>query len=1405
MPRILSKVTPIFSAVLLLAALVVQGPALSAAAAAERISSRTFVPSASPSPGVNSATARLADAGKMLPAGWQGSADRLMTVQGDASGLHVLVADEASGYQWRTVATLGDAGVETSLWIGQACLSGNGQYATVVYAPREVTNMAGAMGVLGRAAVVNLNTGAVRQLGLGYSVAYFDPGCGTGDQAVLTRGGWGGDTPSLPASTQLQLINLAAGTTALSVTVPGQATSAIPYGGAIAAAYGKGVSELSSGGRARLLAATTSSPFRLTPDASGGLGFETLSGKTVVLQRFAAGRTFRVGSAPLGSVQLTGQGGRIWVTGSGATSVPKLPAGWHAVDVPAGSLVSTTGALAVTSKASTSLPDPKSQQPGEPLPVRIQGQLLTGSRDHVTFTIPAAESPAPLSEGSGSRQRTALTADLQPATAGSPSTPVSADRTCAIAIDSPSIQAYQPDFSQVEWAADEAVLGDLKDTRPAGLYGSSLPSYTPQGLFSLPSLTGGGSIPAQVLLGVLTQESNLEQASVHVIQGQTSNPLTSYNWYGTWDNDANPPIDTDIIDWANADCGYGIGQITTGMCIAKGTNNDPQCEYANPMNATDQLAVAVDYQANIAAAAKVLAGYWNQLQGDKITMNAGVTNSADYIENWYMALWAYNSGLEPATSQYGNTTGCIPGPSCTDGNPANGGDWGLGYADNPANPAYPPDRPVFPDSGTDPAPNGNTYSPSWDMSNPQYWTYQEKVISWAFDSVTLYDYNQGKDVQAFAYAHGSPAYPPTSDFCTSDNDCNVSVLNTSSPTASDPCELTGTYLDHCWWHWPVTWSEECTSAAGECGTSVLTYNAGSAQPADPVIASEFAEDCTLGGLPSDAVIVGADEAAMGCPGQGWKAAGSMTWNFAEASNGTYPSKIDFDQIGAGFGGHFWFGYTIPNDGSSLTSVSPRAGYTDLKITGTWPAPSSVSGWTEIYVHIPSYGAWDPQANYQINPGGGQSTQHRIVNQAWQKNTWIPLGIFDLKSGASVSLSNVTYSGLGRDVAWNAAAFVPSSPLSNSYVAMGDSYSSGEGLSPYDPNSAYSYDPDGVASDTLTDSCHRSGSAGAGQAYANLIGIPGQSKTFFQEASQPGSGVQASFIACSGEYSSEMDEAALDSVSKGGTSSFGKVPQAPMTNTYWGGPTSGNLISLAYNEIPQVDDGVLNAQTTLVTITAGGDDVRFGPIMQTCVEDTVKGGNCLTSDLSINGVSDPKALDTYEPSVIEALEPHLQQLYADIAKLAPDAMIVVLGYPLLFDGGTDASGCEDAALPGSVTSWMNSMGDLLNQQISKAADYVEVQDGDDVDFVDPNNPDGNGTDPFTGHRVCNPSTGDPPADPYINPIADQGSFHPTAAGQQEFATLLNDCVKGLLSSCTPNPFTGDSKPSSPSMGRFHLRE
>jgi hypothetical protein len=1397
--------------------------------------------------GTNTPANRLADPGRVLPRGWSRSKDEVLAVQGDQSGLHVLVATESSGYAWRTVANLGDPGVETSQWIGHGCLTGSGRFAVVVYAPREVTNMAGLMGILGRAAIVNVATGHVDQLGGGYSVAYFNPGCGTGDTVVLTHGGWGGDSPQAPASTGLQVVNAATGKTVTVVTVPGQLTSAVPYRGAVAAAGGPGLVQISTRGKVTLLARSAAVPFRLIPDAAGGLAYETLTGKVVQVHRFAGGRSALIGKAALGTVMLTGSGGRVWVTGSGASRVGRLPAGWRAVDVPAGSLVSTTGTLAVTGIGSAARSGTSKRDPAEALPVVLKAQVLAGRRPAASFSVQtgaarvlAAPGGTPGTSGTaedaaasrlGRHQKSGM---VTASTAGSPSTPVSADRTCAIAIDDPSIQAYQPEFNQVEWAADEAVQNDLTDTRPAGLYGSSLSSYTPQGLFPSPSLDGGGTMPAQVLLGVLTQESNLEQASAHDIQGQASNPLTSFDWYGNWTQNSQGVWSfTDTINWADSDCGYGIGQVTTGMCLTKDQAGDYECEYATPMSAEDQLAVAVDYQANIAAAMQILSGYWNELYSDGITFDKQSSTTApdaeaDYINSWYMALWAYNSGLEPGSSKYGNSNGCTPSPSCTDGN----GDWGLGYADNPIDPAYPPDRPIFPDGSSAVAPNGGTYSPTWDMSNPEYWTYQEKVLSWAYDSITLYNYDTGSDQQAFAYAAGNPIYPPLATFCTSADSCNDSGLNTTGDNSSqyDSCTLTGSYVDHCWWHEPVSWTY-CNTTEDSCGESVLTYAGSVAAPADPTIPAEFAQQCTETPLPSTAVIVSdGGQAALGCPGQNWSAAGSMTWNFAAdtgTSPTTYPSKILFDQIGAGFGGHFWFGYTIPNNNNgdssgtwtNVTSTTPESSptnYTDQKITGTWAAPSSVTSWSyaQVYVAIPGIGAWDPQANYQISPGGGQAVQHRVVNQAQQQNSWVSLGIFKFDSGGSVSLSNVTYSGLGDDIAWSAVAFVPSAAPSTDYVAMGDSYSSGEGLGPYTANSDYTYN--GMLND-----CHRSQT----QAFPDLVKMPGQTTSIASQAGTAGSGDQFSFIACSNSTTPNITENAVDNNNDSPGSPAGEAtwytwdldqvtPWDPGTLGN-GGPSIQNVVTQTTTygtslEDPQADQGWLSPSTTLVTISQGGDDAGFASVMVACDEtdtDVSPDGNgCSASNYyvkNVNGSTDPYPLYEWEPYLFlgtpapsgsglgtespSAIEWHLEQAYAAIAAAAPNAHIVVIGYPNLFPGNTDpTSPCSpDAVITITIPdeAMLNGFGDDLETAISTAVAY-EKGKGADISYINPNAA-------FSGHQVCGST-------PWINGVVNEeesnagtsipgnDSYHLEAAGEQEYATLVDECLAGTLSETGQSP-------------------
>jgi hypothetical protein len=1240
------------------------------------------------------------------------------------------------------------------LWVGQACVTAGGRYAVVVYAPEQATNMAQAQRVLGRAAIVNLRTGAVRELGGGFSIAYFDPGCGTGSEAVLTEGGWANDDSDGPMSTSLVVADAATGRVSAPVKVAGQITSAVPYAGQIAAAGGRGVEQVSMSGKTRLLTAAAAVPFRLTPAADGSLGYQVMAGKNVDLWQLSGSHAKQVGSAAAGSVELRQIGGRTWLVGPRASKVAGLPRSWQPVDAPAVAQPSTTGTLAVTDAEATAPVKGQRYDPASAQPVTISAQLLAGKRETASFKVATAAAPAPAvpappaapaaGAAAGTARASAATrvsgaapdGIVSPATPGSPSTPVSADRTCAVALDDPTIQAYQPTFQQVEWAADQAVQGTLTDTRPANLYGSGLPSYSPQGLFPLPVVLGGGQLPAQVLLGVLTQESNLQQASVHVIQGQTANPLSSFNWYGNWTNGETD--NTGLVNWSKSDCGYGIGQITSGMCMTGNPNDNDECagQESTTMTPEQQLAVAVDYQANIAAAAQTLVVEWDDLYElgitptDEIPPAEGLfdPDQSDYIGMWYMAIWAYNSGLEPASPDLGNPGDCNPGSlpagSCTDGN----GDWGLGYADNPINPAYPPDRPNFPAASSNTTPTGTTYSPNWDMSHPQYWPYQEKVNGWAFDSITLWDYSKGEDVQAFAYAPGNSAVATFDTFCvpgvggsTSSgppgNNCDASAVDYSSPTAPDSCQLTGsTYGDHCWWHWPAQVNATTTShgetpgclLATDCGLGVITYGAGAAEPAPEPIAAQFAQTCEST-LPTTAVIVGdGGQSALGCPGQNWTSQGSFTWNFAADQNGNYSSKIDFDQIGAEFGGHFWFGYSQPTDEPAQDVI-----------TGTWNPPASVSGWTDIEVAIPSYGANAAGALYQVSPGAGESDGKDVqIDQGATSgaNTWVDLGDFNLGSGASVSLSNVTpdFTGttpISQDLAWSAAAFIPISGPSWTYAAMGDSYSSGEGNTP-DPGN---------------DGCDRSPAAFGRQFAENTPSI--------------GSG-GIEHIACSGA-------------------------------------TIANLTTTGQNgEQPQISQISTGAKLVTVTIggnNLGGSDLGFAGILTYCLTNPTTCESNFNTDNSDN-------LYTYMDAT---LEPQLVSTYEAIQARAPDAQVVAVTYPQIFEPGGSCLG--DAYLPVPDVQFLISVGLYLDNTIIAAAKQAGINVLDERYA-------------FLGHQISS-------SDPYVFDLENaltpgqqfldtSALFHPTSVGLAQMADDLGEYWEALQEGGAPTVWPQTLSPNPP---------
>jgi lysophospholipase L1-like esterase len=242
----------------------------------------------------------------------------------------------------------------------------------------------------------------------------------------------------------------------------------------------------------------------------------------------------------------------------------------------------------------------------------------------------------------------------------------------------------------------------------------------------------------------------------------------------------------------------------------------------------------------------------------------------------------------------------------------------------------------------------------------------------------------------------------------------------------------------------------------------------------------------------------------------------------------------------------------------------------------------------------------------------------------------------------------------------AALTVAAAPAqaANSYVALGDSYSSGTGTR--------NYINDGT-------SCQRSTSA-----YPSLVAAA--------------KGLTLNFRACSGA----------------------KV--ADVTNTQLSALTSG---------------------TTHVTISVGGNDAGFADVLTECAQP----GWMSDCNGAINGA---------QSIINNTLPGRLSTLYSSIRSKAPNAKVVVVGYPRIFMG-------EDC----NAFTWfspdeqtrLNQTADLLNSKLSAAASARGFT------FSNP-------TSRFVGHAVC-----DTPewVNGLSNPVSE--SYHPNVAGHRDGYTPL----------------------------------
>ncbi|WP_229924859.1 SGNH/GDSL hydrolase family protein [Streptomyces sulfonofaciens] len=1262
---------------------------------------------------------------------YRSSSDRAFTTSGDGTGFHLLVADEKDGYRWRTAASLSEPGFETDTWIGNACVTESGSYAAVAYAPRTFTNKPDLMSRGAFTAIVNLTSGAVRKLPFQATLGYFSPGCGTGDDAVFSQ--FSDESTSKRSETRLVTADARTGK-ATHATVPGEVTSAVPVGDSIVAARGKQLVRI-DGSAVKTVAPTHAVPFQLQPDSNGGVTFidrlpvgkknaktpdqAAVSHVDAGALRTADGRAraARLAQGALTRFDLARTpGGSVYVTGQAGTT-GKLPGTVHnpgGIDKDA--RISSRGAAAV----SVAWADGKDSRISQEEAVSARAARITlKALDTGKTTVLDAEPGDRIGSAAVQRSATALSPSLAGSASGATimaASPVDEDRTCSVPRNDPKKQAFQPTPRQIEWAVDQAVVGTLNKgaTRAANWKNTGMSGYAPQTLFPLQSLSGGSGadwhIPAQVMLGVTAQESNMWQATRYAVPGVTANPLIG-NFYGTVYSSDGTQTDPWAIDWSKSDCGYGVTQVTDGMRLpGKGQPT---------MSTTQQEAVALDYAANIAAGVNILVEKWNQTRADGIIINDG---NPKYIENWFAALWSYNTGYHLKADAGSNS-----------------GKWGLGWTNNPANPLWKENRTPFLEN----AAGGDDYSHA---AHPQDWPYEEKVVGWAARPISAMfgpgDFQPGYRAAWWTTnLDRTNAKPPIGLFCDSSNDCDPSKISTDATnnTGGGPCLLPGDpdesnplYLK-CWFTKAATW-KNCTSGA-QCGNPIHRFD--DTYPEQPD-ANSYPPRCSAG-LPSGTKIVDDITSGVTPAGSASRSCGAISssgtfgFDFGSAS-----SRIDLHQIGAAYGNHFWFSHT---NKSGSTDASR------LKATGTWTLGTSDRGWMRVWVHLPDHGAHTRQAMYTV--GGTDSTSpQRAKPQRVMENKWVSLGAFDFTGTPTVALSNVTQDGKGtEDVAWDAVGFQPlGGKPANAIVAMGDSYSSGEGASDnggedYYPESDYY---DSTQPDT-EDKCHRSKYAWSRQAT-----LPGNTSSIGAQADSGNANLDYQFIACSG---------------------------ARHYNILREGQSS---------ELPQIQQGYLDQNTTLVTLSIGGNDARFADIIQECITALT-----VCNDNSIDAV-DPDtgqkidgqttgSLEDWAPTWLhDQIRPRLATTLNELHKRAPNARIVLMGYPkLLENDGQCIIGIGTEEAP-----WLNGMADTLATEMKGAVSDANAQYNANAVFSDPR-------DEFAGKAIC----GDPED---VNGIVLSGhsqadnrdwdwlpgnvapsmkSFHPKIPGARLYADSLEHTLQG----------------------------
>ncbi len=427
--------------------------------------------------------------------------------------------------------------------------------------------------------------------------------------------------------------------------------------------------------------------------------------------------------------------------------------------------------------------------------------------------------------------------------------------------------------------------------------------------------------------------------------------------------------------------------------------------------------------------------------------------------------------------------------------------------------------------------------------------------------------------------------------------------------------------------------------------------------------------------------------------------------------------------------------------SRFASVSANGRYVAFHSSDSNFVGGDTNWYTDVYVHDLVAGATSRYSTGTQGQEPNERSQYASINSdgslvAFQSGAW---NLVCDDENASVDVFVVPNETLKAPNPADEAF---------SYVALGDSYSSGEGVQPYEDST-----------DLATNQCHRSELAYPGQV------MVGDNPISVKLRSQAEDAASWSFVACSGART------------------FNVKPAAEGGEGQWDEPA-------------QLDSGLVDAETDLVSITIGGNDAGYGAVIDKCSFD-----EC--TDAQFNGMPFPEWVEANVRGVYQ----DILATSASIVQHAPNATVAFLGYPKVMpDGNIERLTCPRLApYSHAEKDFINDMTLVLNGVLETAsteggARFVSV------------------TEAFEGHEVCGDG-GEWINGPYFANSAEESwvedrSFHPNEAGQSGYAAVLNEWLRGGATStaaatreaevAASDSLLADSEPPLGSIGSLRLR-